>query len=206
VILADVGNTHVHLYEEGRVLHLELEDALEAFGERIVHYICVNDEAQGRIAAESYWRDVSERIVLPGSYPGMGVDRRALCLSRGDGLYVDAGSAITLDRVEGGRYRGGAIFPGVKAWERAFASVAPVLDREPDWEVDPDTLPLGTRRQISYGIMASIVHTVRAMRGELPLYVTGGDGRRIAAWLGETVRWEEGLVFEGMLVALGMKN
>jgi type III pantothenate kinase len=204
MILADVGNTRVHLYEEGRILHLELDDALESFGERIVHYICVNDAAKERIVAESYWRDVSDRIDLAGSYPGMGADRRALCLSRGDGLYVDAGSAITLDRVEGGEYRGGAIFPGVRAWERAFAAVSPALDREPDWEVEPDTLPRGTRRQISYGIMASIVHTVRAMRGKLPLYVTGGDGRRISSWLGSDVRWEEGLVFEGMIRALGM--
>jgi type III pantothenate kinase len=205
MILADVGNRHVHIYEEGHILHMELEDALEGFGERFVHYICVNDAAKERIVAESYWRDVSERIELPGSYPGMGIDRQALCLSRGDGLYLDAGSAITLDRVEGGEYRGGAIYPGLRAWQRSFGSVSPVLDREPDWEIDPDTLPKGTRRQISYAMMASIVHTVRAMRGELPLYITGGDGRRIASWF-EEARWEEGLVFEGMLVALGMKN
>jgi len=206
MILADVGNTRVHLYEEGRILHLELDDALEAFGERIVHYICVNDAAKERIVAESYWRDIADRIDLPGSYPGMGVDRRALCLSRGDGLYVDAGSAITFDLMVEGEYKGGGIFPGIRAWERSFAAASPALDREPDWEIDPDTPPKGTRRQISYGIMASIVHTVRAMRKGLPLYVTGGDGRRIAAWLGTGVRWEEGLVFEGMLVALGMKN
>jgi type III pantothenate kinase len=206
MILADVGNSRVHLYEEGRILHLDLDDALEAFGERIVHYISVNEAASERIAAESYWREIGDRLELPGAYPGMGVDRKALCLSRGDGLYIDAGSAITLDKVEGGVYRGGAIFPGVRAWERAFASISPVLDREPDWEVEPETLPKGTRRQISYAMMASLVHTVRAMRGKLPLHVTGGDGRRIAAWLGEGTRWEEGLVFEGMIHALGIES
>jgi type III pantothenate kinase len=201
MILADVGNTHVHIYEEGHILHLELDDALEAFGERIVHYIWVNEAARERIVRESYWRDVSERIDLPGSYPGMGADRRALCLSRGEGLYLDAGSAITLDRVEGGEYRGGAIFPGIHAWQRSFAAVSPVLDREPDWQIDPDTLPKGTRRQISYAIAAGVVHTVRAMRGDLPLYITGGDGRRFASWF-DDAKWEEGLVFEGMLNAL----
>jgi len=201
MILADVGNTRVHIYEGGHTLHLELDDALEAFGERIVHYICVNDAARERIVRESYWRDISKRIDLPGSYPGMGADRRALCLSRGDGLYLDAGSAITLDRVEGGEYRGGAIFPGLRAWQRSFAAVSPVLDREPDWEIEPDTPPNGTRKQISYAIAAGVVHTVRAMRGDLPLYITGGDGRQFASWFGDA-KWEEGLVFEGMLKAI----
>ncbi len=201
MILADVGNTRVHIYEEGRILHLELEDALDAFAERIVHYICVNDAARERIVAESYWRDISDRIDLPGSYPGMGADRRALCLSRGDALYLDAGSAVTLDRVEGGRYCGGAIWPGIGAWQRSFVAVSPVLDREPDWQIDPDELPTGTRRQISYAIAASIVHTVRTMRGDLPLYVTGGDGRLVASWFEDAI-YEEALVFEGMIAAL----
>ena len=200
MILADVGNTHVHIYEDGHILHLELEDALEAFGERIVHYICVNDAARERIVAESYWRDVSEKISLPGAYPGMGADRRALCLSRGDGIYLDAGSAITLDRVEGGEYRGGALFPGIHAWQRSYAAISPALDREPDWEVEADTPPKGTRKQLSYALVASIVHTVEAIRGELPLSITGGDGRRVAGWFPEA-RWDEGLVFEGMLNA-----
>jgi pantothenate kinase type III len=94
----------------------------------------------------------------------------------------------------------------LEGWQRSFASISPVLDREPDWKVNPERLPKGTRPQISYGIMAAIVHTVRAVRGELPLYVTGGDGRHIAAWLGSEAHWEEGLVFEGMLAALGMKS
>jgi type III pantothenate kinase len=205
MILADVGNRHVHIYENGSVLHLEIDDALEAFGERIVYYICVSPEAGGRIVRESYWKDVSERIGLPGSYPGMGVDRMALCLSRGDGLYIDAGSAVTVDLVKGGEYRGGALFPGLYRWERCLGSVSTVLEREADWDVDPDELPKGTEKQLSYGIMASIVHTVRSVRGDLPLYVTGGDGRRVAGWFAGA-RWEEGLVFEGMLVALGMKN
>jgi len=201
VILADVGNTRVHIYEDGHLLHLDLDDALDAFGERIVHYICVNEEAKRRIVAESYWRDISDRIDIPGSYPGMGADRRALCLSRGDALYLDAGSAITLDRVEGGRYSGGAIWPGIEAWQRSFAAVSPVLDREPDWQIDPAVPPTGTRRQISYGIVAAVVHTVEAVRGDLPFFVTGGDGRLVASWF-EDANYDEALVFEGMIAAL----
>jgi len=201
MILADVGNTRVHIYEDGYILHLELEDALEAFGERIVHYICVSDSARKRIVRESYWRDVSERIELNGSYPGMGVDRRALCLSRGDGLYVDAGSALTVDRVSEGTYRGGFLLPGLRSYRSAYASVSPLLDLEPDWGVETDRLPVGTREQMGYGIIASVVGLIASSRKGLPLYITGGDGGILAAHFEDAVQ-EEGLVFEGMLKAL----
>jgi type III pantothenate kinase len=169
VILADVGNTHVHIYEKGRVLHLELEDAIEAFGERILYYICVDLEARKAITAETYWRDLEPRIDLPGAYEGMGVDRRALCLSREEGLFVDAGSALTVDRVVGGRYKGGMILPGLHAYRRAFAAISPVLDREPDWSLHPASLPKGTVEQLSYGIIAPIYHEILRVRGGLPL-------------------------------------
>jgi len=205
MILADVGNTHVHIYEEGRILHLELEDALDAFGERIVHYICVNDEAKRRIVAESYWRDVSDRMQLPGSYPGMGADRRALCLSRGDALYLDAGSALTVDRVRGGVYEGGMILPGLHAYRRALASVSSVLDQEPDSSRPSPELPKGTLRQLSYGIIAPICREIEHLREGLPLFVTGGDGRIVASWFEEAI-YDEALVFEGMIHALKMNN
>ena len=201
MILADVGNRHIHLYEEGRVLHLEHEDAIEAFGERIVHYITVSEAVKEQVVKETYWRDISSRVHLAGEYEGMGVDRRALCLSRGDGLYVDAGSALTLDRVEGGEYRGGAILPGLHAYRRALAEISPVLDREPDWGVATGEAPKGTPEQLSYGIIAPIVHEIGRLRGTLPLYVTGGDGRIVASWFEDAI-YDEALVFEGMLNAL----
>jgi len=201
VILADVGNRHVHIYEEGRVLHLELEDALDAFGERIVHYICVNPDAREAIVRESYWRDISEQINLPGAYEGMGIDRRALCFSRGDGLYLDAGSALTLDRVVAGEYRGGMILPGLHSYRRMLAEISPVLDREPDWGIATDKLPKGTPEQLSYGIIAPIYHEICRQRENLPLYVTGGDGRIVASWFDDAV-YDEAMVFEGMMKAL----
>ncbi|WP_456457901.1 type III pantothenate kinase [Nitratifractor sp.] len=201
MILADVGNRHIHLYEEGRVLHLETDDAIENFGERIVHYISVSEKTKERLVRESYWRDVSEKISLPGAYEGMGVDRRALCLSRGDGIYVDAGSALTVDKVVGGIYRGGFILPGLHAYRRAFAEISPVLERKSEWPASLDALPSGTAEQLGYGIIAPIVHEIEHLRENLPLYVTGGDGRFVASYLAEAL-FLETLVFEGMENAL----
>ncbi|WP_457603039.1 type III pantothenate kinase [Nitratifractor sp.] len=201
MILADVGNRHIHLYEEGRVLHLETDDAIENFGERIVHYISVSEKTKERLVRESYWRDVSEKISLPGAYEGMGVDRRALCLSRGDGIYVDAGSALTVDKVVGGIYRGGFVLPGLHAYRRLFAEISPVLDCESEWPDSLDIPPKGTREQLGYGIIAPIVHEIEHLRENLPLYVTGGDGRFVASYLTEAL-FLETLVFEGMENAL----
>ncbi|WP_292663605.1 type III pantothenate kinase [Nitratifractor sp.] len=201
MILADVGNRHIHLYEEGRVLHLDTDDAIGNFGERIVHYISVSQATKERLVRESYWRDISAKISLPGAYEGMGVDRRALCLSRGDGIYVDAGSALTVDRVVEGMYRGGFILPGLHAYRRAFAELSPALDLESEWPASCDTPPKGTREQLGYGIIAPIVHEIERLRESLPLYVTGGDGRLLASYLAEAV-FSETLVFEGMMNAL----
>jgi len=201
VILADIGNHHIHIYEEGRVLHLDPEDAIESFGERIVHYISVSERVKRSVVEETYWRDISERVQLPGAYEGMGVDRRALCLSRGDALYIDAGSALTVDRVEGGEYRGGFILPGLHAYRRMLAEISPILDQEPDWGIAVDKFPKGTSEQLSYGIIAPIVHEIDRHRGELPLFVTGGDGRIVASWFGDAV-YDETLVFQGMEKAL----
>ncbi len=201
MILADVGNRHIHLYEDGRVLHLEPEDAIESFGERIVHYISVSKKTRERVVAETYWRDLSDTIHIPGEYEGMGVDRRALCLSRGDGIYIDAGSALTVDRVEGGEYRGGFILPGLHTYRNFFAAISPVLDREPDWSQPLEQPPKGTLQQLSYGIIAPIVHEIQRMRGSLPIHVTGGDGRIVASWFEDAV-YDEALVFKGMLNAM----
>jgi type III pantothenate kinase len=205
VILADVGNTHMHIYEEGRVLHLEPEDAIDAFGERILYYICVDPKAREKIMAETYWRDLEPRIDLPGSYEGMGVDRRALCLSRDEGLFVDAGSALTVDRVVGGRYEGGMILPGLHAYRRVLAEISPVLDREPDWNCDPGSLPKGTSEQLGYGIIAPIYHEILRLRKGLSLYITGGDGRIVASWFDDAL-YDETLVFQGMKKALAFPS
>ena len=85
-----------------------------------------------------------------------GVDRRALCLSRDNGIFVDAGSAITVDVMENGGYQGGFILPGIRAYLRCYADISPVLETEINETVDMAQLPLTTKDGISYGIIASI--------------------------------------------------
>ncbi len=202
MILADVGNTHIHIYEDGRVLHLDPDDALESFGARILYCICVNPEVWSRLARGTYWRDMAPKIKLPGAYKGMGVDRQALCLSHEEGLFIDAGSALTIDRVVNGRYEGGVILPGLHSYKQSLAQISKALDIEPDWSIDPTLAPpMGTAKQIGYGIIAPIYHEILRLKEDLPLYITGGDGRIVASWFKDAI-YDETLVFKGMMRAL----
>jgi len=201
MILADVGNRHVHIYEDGTVLHLDIDDAIDAFGQRIVHYICVSDSFGKKIMRRTYWKDISDRISLPGAYEGMGVDRKALCLSRGDGIYIDAGSALTIDRISSGHYEGGIILPGLGVCLKAYGDISPALKTDPDWSVPGTIWPKGTKEQISYGIIASVVKPVLEMGFDNPtIFCTGGDGRIVSSWFDSAV-YDEAVVFEGILKA-----
>ncbi len=202
MILADIGNRHIHIYEDGAVLNLDPHDAIENFGERIVHYICVNESLRSEIVENTYWRDISSRIELKGSYEKMGVDRKALCLSMGDGLYIDAGSAITIDKVSGGEYMGGYIVPGLYSMLKAYSGVSALLEIDPHWHIDTQKLHKGTREQISSSIVLALEALVATIRDEdEAIYCTGGDARIVSSWFEGSI-CDDALVFKGILRAL----
>ncbi len=198
MILADIGNRHVHIWQDGRVTHLLLMDAIEKYGRETVYYINVNpDHAQTLVTLET-WRDISEELTIAGEYEGMGIDRKALCLSHPDGIFVDAGSAITVDKVLDGSYQGGYILPGIHAYRKAYAEISPVLDLEINREVTLERLPKSTPESISFGVIAPLVASIEKIREGLPLYCTGGDGFWISKYFEQAV-YDETLLFQGML-------
>ena len=201
VLLADIGNTHLHLYDGRDVTHLLHREALEKYAEEPLRYISVKHSMEEMIVAETNWRDISSLVVLEGAYDTMGVDRRALCLSHRNGLFVDAGSAITVDLMEGGVYRGGFILPGLDAARRAYAGISPVLDRKLNRKVSLERLPLTTKDGISYGIIASIKAVIEKHRKGKRVYFTGGDGASLSTLFEEAI-FDETLVFQGLKRAL----
>ena len=100
MLLADIGNTHIHLYDGKQVTHLTHHDAIEKYAEKYLNYISVNQSLEEKITKQTKWKNISSLITLEGAYDTMGVDRRALCLSNTNGVFVDAGSAITVDVME----------------------------------------------------------------------------------------------------------
>jgi type III pantothenate kinase len=201
MLLADIGNTHIHIYDNKQVKHLTYDDAIENYAQKYLYYISVNQSLEEQISKQVKWKNITPLITLEGSYDTMGVDRRALCLSHSDGLFVDAGSAITIDVVESGVYQGGFILPGLKAMLETYAGISPVLDIELNEEVSLDCLPRTTKDGISYGIIASIKTVIEKHRKGKKIYFTGGDGKFLSSFFEEAV-FDETLVFQGMVHAL----
>jgi len=197
MILADVGNRHVHIWEDGDVSHLPLMDAIEQYGTDRVYYINVSRAYHDTLSALEEWYDISEKVMIEGQYEGMGVDRKALCLSHDNGIFVDAGSAITVDKVVDGVYQGGFILPGIHAYTKAYADISPKLDVVLDKSIHLDRLPKSTQGSVSFGTIAPIIAVIETIRSGLPLYFTGGDGAWLAGYFPEAV-FDETLLFEGM--------
>ena len=201
MLLADIGNTHFHIYNGESVEHLSYADAIEKYKEKKLCYISVKHQFTAEIEQIKMWKNISSFVHIKGEYETMGVDRRALCLSHENGIFIDAGSAITVDVVEEGRYKGGYIFPGLKAMLKSYEDISPVLKTELNKTISLLQLPTTTKEQISYGIIASIKALIdKHSKGEL-LYFTGGDGKYLSTFFEESM-YDEALVFQGLKQSL----
>ena len=197
VLLADIGNTHFHIYNGSEIEHLSYDEAIAKYSQEALCYISVKQQLDSSIENIPSWKNISRQIDLEGAYETMGVDRRALCLSHENGIFVDAGSAITVDIMEEGRYMGGFIFPGLKAMLQAYASISPALETELNETIRLEQLPATTKDGISYGIIASIKALIDKHSDGKKLYFTGGDGKFLSSFF-EEATYDEMLVFNGM--------
>jgi type III pantothenate kinase len=176
MLLADIGNTHFHIYNGETVEHLSYEDAIDKYADENLCYISVKHHLEEKIEKIKSWKNISKEMILEGNYDTMGVDRKALCLSHKDGVFVDAGSAITVDVMKDGIYQGGYIFPGIKAMLESYRIISPVLDTDLNEMISLEQLPTTTKDGISYGIIASIKALIDKHAQMHKLYFTGGDG------------------------------
>ncbi len=201
ILLADIGNTYFHIYNGKEVEHLSYEDAINKYAGEELFYISVKHHLEEKIEKIKSWKNISHEIILKNAYDTMGVDRKALCLSHENGVFIDAGSAITVDVVEEGIYQGGYIFPGIKAMLDCYKRISPALDTELNKMISLTQLPTTTKDGISYGIIASIKALIDKHAEKQKLYFTGGDGKFLSSFFKEAV-YDEMLVFNGMRNAL----
>jgi type III pantothenate kinase len=197
MLLADIGNTHFHIFDGRSVEHLSYEDAINKYANSSMQYISVKSQLDVQIEHIATWENISSQMFIEGEYNTMGVDRKALCLSHSDGLFVDAGSAITVDVVDKGKYVGGFILPGLKAYLDSYKAISPVLDTSLNKSLALDTLPCTTKDGISYGIIASIKALIERHSDGKKVYFTGGDGKFLSTFF-ENADYDEMLVFHGM--------
>jgi len=206
MLLADIGNTHFHIYNGKIVEHLSYDDAIAKYRSQELCYISVKHQLSSEIEQIKSWKNISSFMIVNNEYETMGVDRKALCLSHSTGIFIDAGSAITVDVMQEGIYRGGYIFPGIKAMLNAYADISPALDIELNRKISLKQLPTTTKDGISYGIIASIKVLIdKQYSYGSKLYFTGGDGKFLSTFFENSV-YSELLVFEGIREALKDKK
>lgn len=201
MVLADIGNTYFHIYDGQHIEHLLYDEAIEKYQNSEVMYISVKHQLSDTIATIEKWTNISSFMKIEGEYETMGIDRKALCLSHKAGIFVDAGSAITVDVVEDGKYMGGFILPGLQAYLESYRRISPALDTALIKGLSLERLPTTTKEQISYGIIASIKALIDKQGHTGELYFTGGDGQVLSGFF-DTAIYDEMLVFKGMQNAL----
>jgi len=196
-LLADIGNTRIHIYNGKEVIHLSHEEAIARYRDEKLKYITVKHELKEKLNALKNWEDISALIKIENEYETMGIDRKALCLSHENGIFVSAGSAITVDVVEEGKYVGGFLLPGLRAYIDAYAAISPALATEFNRNISLEALPKDTRDGISFGIIGSIKALIEKYQSNKKLYISGGDGRFLSSYF-ENVEFDETLIFQGM--------
>ena len=202
-LLADIGNRYAHFNSGDTTIDMEIKDLINLFIDKKLYYICVNPRISRNLRKIQKWVNLADYINVKGSYLGMGIDRQALLLSRDDGIYLDAGSAITIDLKLKSEFVGGTILPGV--WQQiiSYKEISSALKIDNILDINLDTLPKNsTKESISFGIIAPTVALVERMnKHNLPVYCCGGDGAMFAKHIKNAI-YDRDLVFDGMRKAI----
>ena len=197
--LVDIGNSYAHLYKGGEIITFKHENLFKEYAKSKLYYINVKHSLKERLKEMPHWIDLEPYVTLKGAYEGMGIDRKVLLLSRGEGLYIDAGSAITIDKYENGAFGGGVILPGISMQKQSYAQISPVLAIEELAPIDLEMLPKeSTHSAVSYGIIAPIIALVEKInRSNLNVYCCGGDGELLSYYI-KDAHYSNKYIFEGM--------
>ena len=197
MILCDVGNTFLHFYHHGKIWKETKDDISKKDSKEVIFFISVNqDSTQALLHSHPQCFNLSPYIILDTAYVGLGIDRKAACISIRDGVIVDAGSAITIDIMQDNIHLGGYIMPGITKYRKIFSDIA-ILDCELNLAVDLEAFPQNTKDAISSGILKSIFLTISSLSKNKKLYFTGGDGKFLSRYFPKAI-FDDTLLFKGM--------
>ncbi len=159
-------------------------------------------------------------FTIPLEHPGkVGPDR--LCAACGviaegvsGAVIVDAGTALTVDLLDAGAFRGGCIFPGGRLLAGSLAGGTAAL---PMVEISrPAGMPpgLNTEDAIEKGIFWGLAgaagelvrRTIVAAGRDLPVYLTGGGAPILMGRLGVETRLRPDLVLSGIFHLAGLQG
>ena len=140
----------------------------------------------------------------------LGVDRLAAAAGAlvhhpgADLLVIDAGSAVTLDLVSGGAYRGGSISPGLTMRFRAlneYTGRLPLINKSDGFEFPAKTTEDAIAGGVVMGLVYEINEYIRAFKkkySKLVTVITGGDSGVITRHTGRKILHYPDLVTEGL--------
>jgi type III pantothenate kinase len=126
-------------------------------------------------------------------------------------LVVDAGTAVTIDAMDGrGVHLGGQILPGTQLMAAALATNTAEIPPTPQGKAQKleglELFAKNTRTAVQSGSLAAVsgavgraLRTLRAAERRAALVLTGGDAPRILAMLGESPLHRLHLVLHGLL-------
>lgn len=194
MILIDIGNTTACVYENDHAKRIELNNFNPNKYKGTVFYISVN---ASYTSFPSNFINLEPFFTLDTNYTGLGIDRVASCYYIKTGIIVDAGSAITVDKMLDNTHLGGFILPGIQAYFDTFKRISCRLDYDLNTSINLDLLPNSTKDAISYGVITSIIHSINDFAKDETIYLTGGDSSFLIQFFKNAVS-EKNLVFKGM--------
>lgn len=197
MIICDIGNTNVKMYEDGRFWQKSIDEFYNFKTEDKVFYICVNKNIENYLSKYKNFINLEPYIEFDTVYNGLGIDRIAVCRAIKDGIVVDAGSAITVDIMSNGIHLGGYILPGFQSYSYAYKNISPILDKQINPHVSLDTLPQNTLDAISYAVVKSILLILKETSNNKKIYFTGGDGQYLSSFFEQSI-YDKILVFKGL--------
>ncbi len=195
MLLCDIGNTTYHFFDdkESYKKDVKIFDPSSVTDE--IFYICVNPNIKKLLKPLKNWVDLSGYVDMKNYYETMGIDRIAACEAIEEGVIVDAGSAVTVDVVKGGKFEGGFIYPGTSAMSKCYKNISDALEYSFNFELDLDKMPKNSRDAISYGYLKLLYSEVKSYG--MDIYLTGGDAAEFAK-IFPASHIDEILLFKGM--------
>ena len=195
MLLCDIGNTSYHFLNDRDSYKKDIDDFEPSDIRDKIYYICVNENVSKKLEKLDNWIDVSDFIDKSKYYETMGIDRICAVEAVNNAVIVDAGSAVTVDVVKNEEFKGGFIYPGIKAMKQTYANISPALEYSFNFDLDLDIMPKNSQDAISYGFLKTLYSEVISFK--LPILLTGGDAQEFKK-IFKKAELDENLIFDGM--------
>ena len=195
MLLCDIGNTSYHFLDGEKDYKKSVNNFNPASLTQTIYYICVNERISQTLKPLQNWIDLAQYVNKDNYYETMGIDRIVALQATDNAVVLDAGSAITVDVMQDGVFKGGFIYPGINAMSKTYKDISPALEYPFNYEVDLNQLPKNSQDAISYGYLKTLYSEV--ISHKLPIILTGGDALRLQS-LFKDYTIDEALIFKGM--------